>query len=142
MPPKKAVVESDSEEEFVDAPEEAYEPAQQQKKPRSQQQRKVNSAAAQAEAEELERQKAAAAAVIDINVPLALPDIPEPVVTESFGQDNQTSRLMIRQMVLTNFKSYAGSQVIGPFHKVNAFFYMRINNKHIENHNLTYIHFL
>ena len=27
-------------------------------------------------------------------------------------------RLMIHQMVLINFKSYAGNQVIGPFHKV------------------------
>jgi hypothetical protein len=27
-------------------------------------------------------------------------------------------RLMIRQMVLENFKSYAGTQYVGPFHKV------------------------
>lgn len=29
-----------------------------------------------------------------------------------------TSRLMIREMVLENFKSYAGAQHVGPFHKV------------------------
>ena len=29
-------------------------------------------------------------------------------------------RLMIRQMVLDNFKSYAGPQYVGPFHKVKA----------------------
>lgn len=27
-------------------------------------------------------------------------------------------RLMIREMVLDNFKSYAGKQHVGPFHKV------------------------
>ncbi len=27
-------------------------------------------------------------------------------------------RLMIREMVLENFKSYAGAQHVGPFHKV------------------------
>ena len=27
-------------------------------------------------------------------------------------------RLMIKQMVLENFKSYAGTQYVGPFHKV------------------------
>jgi structural maintenance of chromosome 4 len=29
-------------------------------------------------------------------------------------------RLMIRQMVLENFKSYAGTQYVGPFHKVSG----------------------
>lgn len=29
-----------------------------------------------------------------------------------------TPRLMIREMVLENFKSYAGAQRVGPFHKV------------------------
>lgn len=29
-----------------------------------------------------------------------------------------TSRLIIREMVLENFKSYAGAQRVGPFHKV------------------------
>ena len=28
-----------------------------------------------------------------------------------------TRRLMIREMVLENFKSYAGEQFVGPFHK-------------------------
>lgn len=30
------------------------------------------------------------------------------------------TRLMIREMVLENFKSYAGKQQVGPFHKVKA----------------------
>ena len=30
----------------------------------------------------------------------------------------KTSRLVMKKMVLNNFKSYAGRQVIGPFHKV------------------------
>lgn len=29
-----------------------------------------------------------------------------------------TPRLVIREMVLENFKSYAGAQRVGPFHKV------------------------
>lgn len=29
-------------------------------------------------------------------------------------------RLVITQMVLENFKSYAGAQVVGPFHKARA----------------------
>ncbi len=32
-----------------------------------------------------------------------------------------TKRLMIQQMVLENFKSYAGAQTVGPFHKVGHF---------------------
>jgi hypothetical protein len=35
-------------------------------------------------------------------------------------QDHPKKRLMIREMVLENFKSYAGAQHIGPFHKVGA----------------------
>lgn len=31
-----------------------------------------------------------------------------------------TPRLMIREMVLENFKSYAGKQHVGPFHKVRG----------------------
>jgi hypothetical protein len=31
-------------------------------------------------------------------------------------------RLMIREMVLENFKSYAGIQRVGPFHKVYQFY--------------------
>ena len=34
------------------------------------------------------------------------------------GVDQQSgARLMIEKMVLRNFKSYAGEQVVGPFHK-------------------------
>lgn len=34
------------------------------------------------------------------------------------GAPRTTTRLMIREMVLENFKSYAGEQRVGPFHKV------------------------
>lgn len=34
---------------------------------------------------------------------------------ESYGEP----RLVIREMVLENFKSYAGAQKVGPFHKVS-----------------------
>ena len=30
-------------------------------------------------------------------------------------------RLVIKKMVLENFKSYAGAQHVGPFHKVRSF---------------------
>ena len=41
------------------------------------------------------------------------------------GMDSTTSthnepRLMITKIVCENFKSYAGSQELGPFHKVNS----------------------
>jgi len=34
------------------------------------------------------------------------------------GQNHAIPRLVIREMVLENFKSYAGAQRVGPFHKV------------------------
>ena len=33
---------------------------------------------------------------------------------------NQRQRLVIKEMVLENFKSYAGAQRVGPFHKVRS----------------------
>jgi hypothetical protein len=41
---------------------------------------------------------------------------------ESTGQDAHVSakRLIITEMVLENFKSYAGVQRVGPFHKVRV----------------------
>lgn len=41
--------------------------------------------------------------------------IPPPIVEEPKGP---RARLVIHKLVLVNFKSYAGRQVIGPFHKV------------------------
>lgn len=35
-------------------------------------------------------------------------------------QEEKKPRLVIKKMVLNNFKSYAGRQVIGPFHTVNT----------------------
>ena len=44
-------------------------------------------------------------------------DIPAPPAAVGVGQDGEP-RLMIKQIVNENFKSYAGRAVIGPFHKV------------------------
>ncbi|RCH79587.1 hypothetical protein CU098_003098, partial [Rhizopus stolonifer] len=63
---------------------------------------------------------------------LDLPDIPEkpdrkvsfaPTTTESTflppedAINQKKPRLVMKKMILNNFKSYAGRQVIGPFHK-------------------------
>lgn len=48
-------------------------------------------------------------------------DIYIPPPLKSFNEVDATgSRLMITQIVNENFKSYAGTHVIGPFQKVNA----------------------
>lgn len=39
-------------------------------------------------------------------------------------------RLVIREMVLENFKSYAGAQRVGPFHKVSVLYILYDGNKH------------
>lgn len=36
-------------------------------------------------------------------------------------------RLFIREMVMRNFKSYAGEQRVGPFHKVRVFHFLIFN---------------
>ena len=38
---------------------------------------------------------------------------------EAVEAETKTERLMIHKMVNENFKSYAGTQELGPFHKVN-----------------------
>lgn len=43
----------------------------------------------------------------------------DPPLAAAAAPPNQ--RLMIREMVLENFKSYAGEQRVGPFHKVRGF---------------------
>lgn len=40
------------------------------------------------------------------------------VASMDVDQPQHKKRLMIREMVLENFKSYAGAQHVGPFHKV------------------------
>lgn len=37
-------------------------------------------------------------------------------------------RLFIQEMVMRNFKSYAGEQRVGPFHKVKTFFLKKKKN--------------
>ncbi len=43
----------------------------------------------------------------------SVPDCPQP-----FGPVQSSRRLIVDHIVLENFKSYAGRQVIGPFHEV------------------------
>ena len=42
----------------------------------------------------------------------------EPNTEQAETEQAQTERLMIHKMVNENFKSYAGAQELGPFHKV------------------------
>ncbi|KAL2898521.1 Structural maintenance of chromosomes protein 4 [Bienertia sinuspersici] len=41
----------------------------------------------------------------------------ETAATESNHNTSRTPRLFIKEMVMRNFKSYAGEQRVGPFHK-------------------------
>lgn len=43
---------------------------------------------------------------------------------ESPRRGSRTPRLFIKEMVMRNFKSYAGEQRVGPFHKVRVYFYL------------------
>lgn len=49
----------------------------------------------------------------------SIPPPPPPAMTNEPG----APRLMITHIVNQNFKSYAGEQILGPFHKV-SFFYL------------------
>ncbi|KAJ2777607.1 Structural maintenance of chromosomes protein 4 [Coemansia javaensis] len=51
------------------------------------------------------------------DVPLTAPEPLSAAAVAAAGSEQGKSRLVITQMVLENFKSYAGRQVIGPFHK-------------------------
>lgn len=42
------------------------------------------------------------------------------------GRTRGGPRLFIKEMIMRNFKSYAGEQRVGPFHKVRALFQARI----------------
>lgn len=42
--------------------------------------------------------------------------------TETFGPVRTSKRLIVDHIVLENFKSYAGRQVIGPFHEVRLIY--------------------
>lgn len=46
----------------------------------------------------------------------SIPPPPPPAMTNEAG----APRLMITHIVNQNFKSYAGEQILGPFHKVRA----------------------
>ena len=47
--------------------------------------------------------------------PIVVPPAPE----EASSFDSNGPRLIISHIVNENFKSYAGTQTLGPFHKVN-----------------------
>ena len=49
--------------------------------------------------------------------PIEIPPAPESVAS----YDTSGPRLMITHIVNENFKSYAGTQSLGPFHKVSIF---------------------
>lgn len=55
----------------------------------------------------------------------------EPATTETTSESTQcgsrTPRLFIKEMVMRNFKSYAGEQRVGPFHKVRVYYQISIN---------------
>jgi hypothetical protein len=51
------------------------------------------------------------------------PPLPSPsTTTTKAGKEQPKPRLVIKSMVLENFKSYAGAQHVGPFHKVSTSF--------------------
>lgn len=43
-------------------------------------------------------------------------------VSDSTQPGSRVPRLFIKEMVMRNFKSYAGEQRVGPFHKVRGFY--------------------
>lgn len=47
---------------------------------------------------------------------------------ESSHPGSRPPRLFIKEMVMRNFKSYAGEQRVGPFHKVRVCFYTFFSN--------------
>lgn len=57
----------------------------------------------------------------DMEREILSPTANSPVVEDQgqFSEEHTpTRRLVIKEMVLENFKSYAGAQRVGPFHKV------------------------
>ena len=54
-------------------------------------------------------------------------DMTDMMASGVMDESQQRPRLVIHQIVMENFKSYAGRQVIGPFHKVQCFLSKRMN---------------
>lgn len=50
-----------------------------------------------------------------------IPNDEIPAAASTFGPIHNSFRLIVDHIVLENFKSYAGRQVIGPFHQVIHF---------------------
>jgi len=55
----------------------------------------------------------------------SIPPPPPPAMTNEAG----APRLMITHIVNHNFKSYAGEQTLGPFHKVSFFYHKHFLNE-------------
>lgn len=47
-------------------------------------------------------------------------------VAEPTRKASRAPRLFIKEMVMKNFKSYAGEQRVGPFHKVRVYDFVEI----------------
>jgi structural maintenance of chromosome 4 len=73
----------------------------------------------------IETEGAAPAAEQSFNVPAT--DRSLLIDTPRSERHQPATRLMIKQMVLENFKSYAGRVEIGPFHKVRRLRYTNHN---------------
>ena len=52
-------------------------------------------------------------------------EIPDPPSAIGVGKDGEP-RLIITKIVNTDFKSYAGTKIIGPFHKVKLIYLRRL----------------
>lgn len=63
-------------------------------------------------------------------VSFATPEMTTQELEDKEEQQPKKPRLVITKMVLNNFKSYAGRQVIGPFHKVILLFLVVIERAH------------
>lgn len=61
---------------------------------------------------------------------------PQPQVTVAEEPQGPKSRLVIHKMALINFKSYAGRQEIGPFHKVSQQYCLRRHDLRFRSHSL------
>lgn len=49
-------------------------------------------------------------------------------VSDSIHGGSRSPRLFIKEMVMRNFKSYAGEQRVGPFHKVGDFLFLFVDS--------------
>lgn len=58
-----------------------------------------------------------------MGIPMEATATADEFATESAPPADRPPRLFIKEMVMRNFKSYAGEQRVGPFHKVSFLFF-------------------